>query len=365
MQTAKLRKSNSRIFTFNKIPMKLLLFCLIFPLYTIGQINVMDVDLPTSGQQYYYSNIFNSFSFDVSNTGANFNWDISALDYVSQDSLNTVSVNSTPIAYQFFFNNFILYPDYVASYAQQGQEISAMGTINISDRYDYYKITDSSFSILGFGANINGIPASVKYNVIDQIFPLPLIYGMTDSSSANYLTTIPSLGTYGQWINRKIEVDGWGQLTTPYSSFDVIRLKTTLYQRDTIFIDQFGLGTAFDRPVSTIHEWYANGKGVPVLVVTTQAGVINEMKYLDQLHVSKNEREMLNLHIYPNPVIDYLFLESSLKNPGFITIYNIEGVVVDQIKFKNKISLNHLKIGWYMLKVKSGNNTVTKEFIKL
>jgi hypothetical protein len=325
----------------------------------------MDADLPTSGQQYYYSNIINSLSFDVSQTGANFNWDISALDYLSQDSLNTVSVNSTPITYQFFFNNMFLYPDYVASYAQQGQDVSAMGTISISDRYDYYKVTNSSFSVVGFGANVNGIPASVKYDVIDQIFPLPLVYGMTDSTSANYLTTIPSLGTYGQWINRKIEVDGWGQLTTPYSSFDVIRLRTTLYQRDTIFVDQFGIGTSFDRPVSTIYEWYANGKGVPVLVVSTQAGIINEMKYLDQLHVSNSEKEMVNFLTYPTPVVDFMFLESNIKKPASITIYNVEGIVVEQIKYKEIIPLSHLKAGLYLLKINSGNNTAIKEFIKL
>ena len=345
--------------------MKLLLFCLIIPIATISQINVSDLDLPTSGQQYYYSNILNSLSFDVNQTGANFNWDISTLDYISQDAVNTESVSSTPIAYQFFFNNFILYPDYVASYAQVGQDISAVGTISITDRYDYYKITDSSFSIVGFGANINGIPASVKYEVIDRIFPLPLVYGLSDSTSANYLTTIPSLGTYGQWINRKIEVDGWGQLTTPYSSFDVIRLKTTLYQRDTVFVDQFSFGTSFDRPVLTIFEWYANGEGVPVLVVSTQAGIINEMKYLDQMHVSNTEKEVMNCHAYPNPVVDYLFLELDLKSPASIMIYNIDGVVVGEMKYTNVLTLSHLKSGSYLIQVKSGNNIVTKKFIKL
>jgi hypothetical protein len=345
--------------------MKLLLFCLITPIVTISQINVSDLDLPSSNQQYYYSNILNSLSFDVSQTGANFNWDISALNYISQDAVNTESVNSTPIAYQFFFNNFILYPDYVASYAQLGQDISAMGTISISDRYDYYKITDSSFSVVGFGANVNGIPASVKYEDIDRIFPLPLVYGLSDSTSANYLTTIPSLGTYGQWINRKIEVDGWGQITTAYSSFDVIRLKTTLYQRDTVFVDQFGLGTSFDRPVSTIYEWYANGEGVPVLVVSTQAGIINEMKYLDQIHVSKSEKELVNFLAYPNPVTGHLFLELNLKSPASIIIYNIAGVVVDEMEYKHVLNLTHLKSGSYLIQVKSGKNIVTKKFIKL
>ena len=116
---------------------------------------------------------------------------------------------------------------------------------------------------------------------------------------------------------------------------------------------------------STIYEWYANGKGVPVLVVSTQAGIINEMKYLDQLHVSNSEKEMVNFLTYPNPVVDFMFLESNIKKPAFITIYNVEGIVVEQMKYKEIIPLSYLKAGLYLLKINSGNNTAIKEFIKL
>jgi hypothetical protein len=364
MQTAKIRKSNSRIFTFIKIPMKLLIFCLLIPTYYLSQINVTDADLPVSGQSYYYTSILNTVSFDATQTGTNFFWDISNLDYNSQDSVNTVSVNSTPIAYQFFFNNPLLYSDYLATYAQQAEDISAMGTIEVSERYDYYKVSNTSFSVVGFGANINGVPASVKYDVIDQIFPLPLVYGLSDSTSSNYLTTIPSLGAYGQWIDRKIDVDGWGQLNTPYSSFDVIRLKTTLYQEDTVFIDQFGVGSSFVRPVLTIYEWYANGEGVPVLVVTMQAGIIIEMKYLDQLHVSNPNVDCLNFHYYPNPVNDFIFLETNLRSPKFIKIYNIEGVLIEQIKYDNKVFLGHLKNGVYLLRIDGDDKSLSKFIVK-
>ena len=363
MQAAKIRKSNSRIFTFNKIPMKLFLFSLFIPCYFSSQINVNDADLPVSGQSYYYTSILNPV-FDATQTGPNFSWDISNLDYSSQDSVNTVTVSSTPIAYQFFFNNPLLYSDYLATYAQQADDISAMGTIEVSERYDYYKVSNSAFSVVGFGANVNGVPASVKYDVIDQIFPLPLVYGFSDSTTSNYLTTIPSLGSYGQWIDRKIEVDGWGQLYTPYSSFDVIRLKTTLYQEDTVFIDQFGIGSSFDRPILTIYEWYANGEGVPVLVVKMQAGIIIEMKYLDQLHVSKPNVEDLNFRYYPNPVNDFIFFETNLRDPKLLKIYNIEGALIEQMKYENKVFLGHLKKGFYLLRIYGNEKSLSKLIVK-
>ena len=98
---------------------------------------------------------------------------------------------------------------------------------------------------VGFGANINGLPASVRYDTIETIFNFPLSYGNADSSRAYYLASVPSLGTYGQWI-RAYEVDGWGSLQTPFQTYDVIRIRTTIKQKDTLYVDQFQFGTAFD-----------------------------------------------------------------------------------------------------------------------
>ena len=343
--------------------MKLLFLSLLFPIVSFGQISIDDNDLPSSEQHYYYSNISNPLSFDVSQTGPNFNWDVSMLTPASQDSLTTVSVGNTPLVYQLYFNNFLLYPDYLASYAQLAPDVSLMGSVDVTDRYDYYQITDSSFSIVGFGANINGLPASVRYNQIDQLFPLPLVYGLSDSSSADYLSSIPSLGTYGQWINRKIEVDGWGELVTPYSTYDVLRLKTTLYQKDTIFIDQLSFGSSFDRPVTTLYQWYANGEGVPVLEIEVQSGIINSMKYVDQLNVSVYKFPQNTLQLFPNPVNDYLNLNSNF-NIHSIEIYNLQGVLINQMSYSEIINLSGLKSGIYILKLISSEAITLEKIVK-
>ena len=342
-----------------------MLLFLMLPLFTNAQITITDVDLPSSGQSYYYSNVVDFLSVDVNQTGPNYSWDFSNLIYFNQDSVVIVPVSSTPFVYQFYFNNAFLYPEHYSSFAQVGQDISAMSTIDINERYDYYQKNDSTYNVVGFGANVNGIPASVKYDTIDHIYPLPLNYGVTDSTSAYYLTSIPSLGTYGQWIRRKVEVDGWGTVSTPYSSYDVIRVKTTLYQRDTIYIDQFMLGNAFDRPVSTIYEWYANNEGVPVVSVTAQSGVINEVKYLDQLHVSLLEHHHSGFNVFPNPTNDEIQLEVDVIEPMFIEIYNLNGYKVLELEYQKNISLESLEKGGYLLKVIGKNSTKCKKLIKL
>ena len=345
--------------------MRVTLLFFIIPNLLMSQITITDADMPISGNVYYYSNVLDFLSVDVTQTGANYNWDFSSLNYFDQDSLETVTVSGTPLAYQFYFNNPFLYPDHYATMAQVGQDISLISTVTISDRYDYYKSSSSSYEVVGFGANVNGLPASVKYDTIDQIYPLPMNYGTTDSTSAYYLSTIPSLGTYGQWIRRKVEVDGWGTIITPFSSYDALRVKTTLYQKDTIYIDQLMLGNTFDRPVSTIYEWYANGEGVPIFTATSQNGVITEIKYKDELHVSNFEHPLDYLSIYPDPVIDVLCLNSSIDEGVYIEIYNVHGLKVAELSYSDSISLEYLKSGWYLMKVIYNNQFKTLNFIKL
>lgn len=345
--------------------MKLLSIFLLIPFFSIGQIVLTSSDLPSSGQNYYYSTILNTLSFDVNLTGQNYTWDISSLQADAQDSLITVPVSSTPLAYQLYFNNFLLYPDYLASYAQQGNDLSLMSTVTITDRYDYYKVSSNSFSIVGFGANVNGLPTSVKYDVIDELFSLPLVYGIVDSSSSNYLSTIPSIGSYGQWINRNIEVDGWGQLITPNSSFDVLRLKTTLSLKDTVFVDQLNLGTSFNRPVETIYQWYSNGVGAPVFSVTVQAGVITQMKYLNQIGSLLNQQEDLSIALYPNPIVDELFIDVNSIQIEKISICSIDGSLIREFNNQNKLSLSFLDSGCYILNVRTIKGAFTKKFIKL
>jgi hypothetical protein len=110
------------------------------------------------------------------------------------------------------------------------------------------------------------------------------------NSVGSYLLTVPNYGTYGQWIRREVEVDGWGSLETPMFSYpDVLRVKTTLEQRDTVYIDQFSFGQTFDRPTEVKYEWFTNTDNAPVMSVTEQGGQITNVKYLAPITASISE----------------------------------------------------------------------------
>ena len=343
----------------------LLTLCNLLPSLLFSQITISSVDLPSSNEQYYYSNVADFITIDVNQTGLNQNWDFSNLTAVNIDSVITEPVSNTPLAYQFYFSNQFMYPDYYSTYAIKGIDISAFSQISITDRYNFYKMSSSKYEIVGFGANINGLPSSVKYDTIDQLYPFNMTYGTTDSTTASYLISIPSLGTYGQWIRREVEVDGWGTIVTPYATYNALRVKTTLNQRDTLYVDQLMYGTSFDRPTEIIYEWLANNEGVPVFSVTTQGSVINAAKYIDQAPPpTTNIIDFTNISdVYPNPVGDILYIQG--KNQNEIEVYSLSGKIISKWSNTNYINVSNIAKGTYLIKIISEKSTVIKKFNKI
>jgi len=336
---------------------------ILLPNLLFSQIIITQTDFPSSNEKYYYSNVDNVSPIDLNQIGANQNWDFSNLTALNMDSVITEPVLNTPLTYQFYFSNQFLYPDYYSTYAQKGIDISAFSQISITDRYDFYKVSSSKYEIVGFGANINGLPSSIKYDTIDQIFPLSMTYGTSDSTTASYLIAIPSLGTYGQWIRREIEVDSWGTITTPYATYNALRVKTTLNQRDTLYVDQLMYGTSFDRPTEIIYQWIATNEGLPVFSVKTQASIISDAKYLDQAPPIGIIDFADILDVYPNPAQDILYIHG--KKQDIIEIYSLSGKMITRSANANNINISNLPKGTYLIKLITEDSNIIKKFSKI
>ncbi len=336
--------------SFKSITTKLffIIFC---GLQFNSQISYTISNYSNVGDIAYKSNFIPDLNVDFYATGPNYNWDFSSIMYSGQDSLVNVAVNQTPFPYQLFFNNIFLYPNHVANFAQKGMDITNVPNLQITDRYDYFRTSSSALKKVGFGANINGLPASVRYDTIETIFHFPLSYGNIDSSRAYYLASVPSLGTYGQWIRREYEVDGWGSLQTPFQTYDVIRVKSVIKQRDTLYIDQFQFGTTFDQPDVNLFQWFSLNEGFPVLEVAFQGGFPIQSWYLDQLHVGNRLMEV-KLACYPNPTHGKVHFELTNTALRFnITLFDELGKQILSCEDCNSISLDYLSNGIYYAKV--------------
>lgn len=243
-----------------------------------AQITIGPNDMPEAGDTLRHR-VSTLASFDGALTGTAYTWDFSDLDIGTENADTVVSVGSTPLLYQFYFNNPFLYPAWDADHALRGPSIDFQ-VVSIADVYDYYKTDADAFRNVGFGATINGLPASVRRDPIDQVYELPLQYGNTDSGDSEFIISIPTLGTYGQSQTRTNEVDGWGTLYLPADTFEVLRVKSTLQRTDTLYVDQFGFGFSFPEPEIIEYKWLAVGEGQPVLQVNTLAGAPTLVRFV-------------------------------------------------------------------------------------
>ena len=324
------------------------LFLILITTTLDSQVIITSTDMPQTGHSYFSQNVLDFITIDLSLTGPNSTWDYSSLVGVDLDTLYAAPVSSTPLAYQFYFNNVFLYPDYVANYAVPTDDIGATG-VSLSDRFEYFKSDANGHKIVGFGANVQGIPTSVRYAVIDKIYHFPMAYGDTGTSYGEYLLSIPTFGAYGQWITRTQNVDGWGTLLTPSGSYDCLRVKTVLELTDTVYADFAGFGSSFNRPTDTIFDWITNGEGIPVLTATSgDLGITSAKFKVGEINVI-NEQSHQPVKLFPNPANQILYIETD--RDGFLNVYDLSGNIILEKRYTafEKIDVSQLACGVYQL----------------
>ena len=308
--------------------MKKLMTILILSLasvYSFAQITITTADMPSASDTFRLSTTIDSQGLNPVLSGANFNWDFSTLVPDSQRVDTLFPVGSTPFLYQVFFNNPFS-PSYNASYAKRGFEISIPPAVELTEVFNYIKNSSSASDNVGFGANINGVPASVKNTPIDKeyIFPMDYTNGTTSTTSlSEFELTVPTLGHYGQGMERITSVDGWGSLVLPNGTYNVLRVKSVLTKVDTIYIDQFMTGFTTPRPEEIEYKWLAAGTGIPVLKVVTNAGIVSQIEYQDDFYTPVNVKEqaiMNSVVVFPNPTKHHLVIDYNSSVSGDLKV---------------------------------------------
>lgn len=267
-----------------------------------SQISITKNDMPSVGDKIVYSeSSVQGLNFNQNKTGANQQWDYSNLAPTSQGIYNYVSSLSTPyLAY--FFNTIGI----------KTQDTLNLGIVKFSDIYDFYKKTDSKYSIVGRGFSYQSLPLPANFDVEDKIYNFPLKFGDKDSTPFYFKLTDPT-GTlpfrYAQTGWRVTVVDGWGNISTPYGSFSCIRVKTKLYTTDTITISGFSIPI---KRTSFEYRWLTNGEKIPLLQIngteTFGSFIPTQVIYRDI------PREL-------KPVADYTYTDTK-GEPGYEITFN-------------------------------------------
>jgi hypothetical protein len=151
---------------------------------------------------------------------------------------------------------------------------------------------------LGSAYTIGGLPLPAKYDNPDKLYQFPMTPGGTWSSVSTFAITVPDLAFYSTQRIRSTLVDGWGALTTPYGTFQTLRVKSTLAIHDSVYIDSLATGFPFNRNIIE-YKWLAKGKGIPLLQINEEGNLITAL-YRDSCRMSA---QTLNITLGPDTAV--------------------------------------------------------------
>jgi hypothetical protein len=335
------------------------LFCIIL-IVTISssanaQITITQSDLPQAGDNFILSNAFADLTIDPEQTGANYSWNFGDVTAITSRADTFYNQSGLPIIYQLFF--------FGANLADKSATSISFSQITLEDVYQVFKSSASQFEQYGYAGTFSGVPLPIVYNSKDVIYHLPLHYGDVDSSDSDFEFELPGLIYFSQNRHRVNKVDGWGTITTPIGIFNALRVKSTITDEDSIYVDTLGLGTNV-AVKSYEYKWLAAGEGLPVFQINAEdlfgIPVITQVIYQDtSFHTGVNEITA-NLNsvatLFPNPANQLIQIQiiKEIKHPLPITVSTASGkifyhgTVTENLSF---IDVSEWSNGLYFLEI--------------
>ncbi len=277
-----------------------------------SQITVSRDDMPDVGDTIRLSSTISTGTIDYSLTGENYDWDFTSLVPVTQQIDTFVSVSSTPFLYRLVFTSA------VASIARPEPDVDFVPEYSVTDVFTYFKESDEQFHEAGVAFTLSGLPLPVKYDEPDVLYTFPMNFGGTDSCHASVELEFPDLFYFSMDRTRRNTVDGWGTLSTPFGMFDVLRLKSEVVERDSLYVDSLNMGYTIPRKYVQ-YKWIGNDFGLPLLQVDEE-GLVLTVTYIDSLRLITSLPDVhvpaVQIRIYPNPARETITLEWENEKTG-------------------------------------------------
>ncbi len=256
--------------------------------------------------------------------GANQTWNYAALTPVSQRVETFVPLaTATAVSplYTFTFGSLLSGVNRATVASPQALPLLPVTLpIPLSDTYQFYNLSAATaaqqdFRSVGFGASLAGTAIPVTYASQaqqDVIYRFPLSFASARDSSSSFFSTPAATASIGYLSQKRKRVnipDAWGTLTTPFGTFQTVRVVTKLIDHDSI---AFGgtPGQGIDIPLTREYKWLAKTQHVPVLTITTRVvggqETITSVEYRDIYRriIRTGTRDAATdaaLAAYPNP----------------------------------------------------------------
>jgi hypothetical protein len=361
--------------------MKSILLCLLgFAGMAQSQITLTSADVPAANDTLRISNAVIDPQMDFLSTGANYPWNFSDLQSADQQLNDYNPISNAQFLIQLSYGPFAeeryRASYYISSTELPIAELTSVLPLSIENIYQFSRNTTDSLTLIGYSMTVEGQELPVKSDTIETKYQFPLHFGDTYSSRGYTALNLNPIYN-AQWRQHRLRnstVDGWGQIQTPYGTFDVLRIHHLISESDSLYINvnNFGFWVPIPIPESHVYEWRAAGQREPILQVNTSIVGNQEQitrvaylnQYIETAGVSENE---LQVQLYPNPAGNLLTVSASQAMNGY-AIFSPDGKLVANETFTpvhhQNIVLSELPAGSYYIELKSGSSSSFRSFVK-
>jgi hypothetical protein len=357
-----------------------LLFILGFTGLAQSQITLTSADMPAANDTLRISNAVIDPQLDFLSTGANYHWNFSGLQSAGQQLNDYRPVSSAQFLIQLSYGPFAeeryRAGYYISSTELPIAELTSVLPVSIENIYQFSRTTADSLTLIGYSMTVEGQELPVKSDTIETKYQFPLHFG--DSYSSRGYTALNLNPIYNaQWRQHRLRtstVDGWGEILTPYGTFDVLRIHHVIAETDSFYINvnNFSFWAPIPIPETHVYEWRAAGQQEPILQVNTSmlgnqeqiTGVTYRNQYIATAGLSAN---LLQVQLYPNPAGELLTVSAAQVLDGY-AIYSSDGKLVDSQTLSpashQNIAVGRLPAGVYYLELKSASGSSFQSFVK-
>ncbi len=313
-----------------------------------GQITITLDDLVNVGD---YANIADVDDvppgFDPGPPGASQHWDFSGFVMDTNYYLYFVDPASTPFAASFPTSNMVIEGLMDSAYIYTTRNSFVYQIDGLAGTYDIFENVVAPFE-----------PPEIMLS-----FPLNYLDSMQQTIVVD--VTIASPAPPADSLRLKVvseiddKVDAWGTLTTPVSTYDVLRIREVRIATDSVWIKLLGIWMYVESSteVTLKYTYMANDAGVQVAEIEsdTSGNNYNNISYVlavGPMPFVEEEEMAIKLRVFPNPVNSVMNVAWDERHSGSLMLMDVQGKIVLERTFENtsdiRINTSALPEGFYL-----------------
>jgi hypothetical protein len=312
-----------------------------------GQITITLDDLVNVGDTVNIADVDDvPPGFDPGPPGASQHWDFSGFIMDTNYYLYFVDPASTPFAASFPTSNMVIEGLIDSAYIYTTRNSFVYQIDGLAGTYDIFENVVAPFE-----------PPEIMFS-----FPLNYLDSMQQTIVVD--VTIASPQPPADSLRLKVvseindKVDAWGTLTTPVSTYDVLRIREIRIATDSVWMKLLGFWLYVESltEITLKYTYMANDLGIQVAEIEsdTSGNNYNNISYLlaeDPIFV-KEEEIAIDLRVFPNPASSVMNVAWDERHNGSFLLMDMQGKTVLEKAFENtsdiRINTSALPQGFYL-----------------